>query len=69
MNEDTIKNLDLTMHNTIVLANLIEFSSMVMIEIGGEELATEIGGNDLTKQALIDLNRSSVIANLGRFGR
>lgn len=69
MNADTIKNLDLTMHNTIVLANLIEFSSMVMIEIGGEELATEIGGNDLTKQALIDFNRSSVIANLGRFGR
>lgn len=69
MNEEPLKNLDLIMHNTMVLANLIEFSSMVMIEIGGEELATEINGNDLTKQALIDFNRSSVIANLGRFGR
>lgn len=69
MNEESLKNLDLIMHNTMVLANLIEFSSMVMIEIGGEELATEINGNDLTKQALIDFNRSSVIANLGRFGR
>lgn len=69
MNEEPLKNLDLIMHNTMVLANLIEFSSMVMIEIGGEELATEINGNGLTKQALIDFNRSSVIANLGRFGR
>lgn len=69
MNEESLKNLDLIMHNTMVLANLIEFSSMVMIEIGGEELATEINGNGLTKQALIDFNRSSVIANLGRFGR
>ena len=69
MGTENIINLDLAVYNTIVLANLTEFSSMVMLEIGGEELSTNLNGSDLTKQALIDFNRSSIVANLGRFGR
>lgn len=69
METENIINLDLAVYNTIVLANLTEFSSMVMLEIGGEELSTNLNGSDLTKQALIDFNRSSIVANLGRFGR